>query len=367
MPGVTELSTELALVQALISTKLDQDDIRRLAERVGDWEHFLALLARHRVLSLAATRMPDGLTPSDIAQLMRQRAGQLARRTLMQAVEVSRLIRLFAAEQIPCLLLKGLPLSAMAHGDPLLRDCRDVDILVSPAMTRRAQELLQANGLRLVPERLEQLVRRYAYEAMFESPSGILIELKDRLHPISALQPAGTQDILDRRSSVTIADMKLPTMAPQDLLPYLCMHGARHCWFRLRWLADVAVMLSKLTEAELILLLDSAERDGVEVPLLEAISLAKDWLGLKIPESVRVRVKACKALSARRPLVERAVREMTPEGAPMESLGYRWAMYRAEYHLRPDLRYRLTVLERHLLLWSRQTLLRLWPSAGEAR
>src|SRR5206468_9642745 len=43
----------------------------------------------------------------------------------------------------------------------------------------------------------------------------------------------------------------LPTLATDELFAYLVVHGATHAWSRIKWLADVAALLSGLPEKEI--------------------------------------------------------------------------------------------------------------------
>ena len=43
----------------------------------------------------------------------------------------------------------------------------------------------------------------------------------------------------------------LCTFGDDDLFAYLCAHGAVHCWFRLKWLADVAALLAPKSTSDI--------------------------------------------------------------------------------------------------------------------
>jgi len=360
---IVELSAELALLLALLSAPPDQGEIRRRAALVGDWQHFLCLLRRHRVVSLAGLRLPADVIPDEIAAKIQQSKIGLARRTLLQVAEASRLIALLEAKDVPCLLLKGLPLSVRVYGAPLLRDCRDIDLLISPQALQRGLKVLGDAGLRMVKaERTWPLIRRYAHDILFTSPSGVTIELKARLHATPSLQSEQIDGMLARRTHLSVMGVEMPVMSKQDLLPYLCAHGARHCWFRLRWLADVAALLSTQDEADLDGLWAAAERSGIEVPVLEAMMLAGDWLGVDIPQRMVALAGDSRAVLGRRPLVERAVREVGANGDPMTIPGYQRLLDRSEYSLRPDLGYRLDVLERQTVVWGGGAIRRFFTS-----
>jgi len=39
------------------------------------------------------------------------------------------------------------------------------------------------------------------------------------------------------------AGRKIPTMAAERLLLFLCVHGAKHCWERMAWICDVSGLI----------------------------------------------------------------------------------------------------------------------------
>lgn len=72
--------------------------------------------------------------------------------------------------------------------------------------------------------------------------SGVTLDLHTRLSDNSQLIP--DIGISSQRQNVLIGvGHSLPTLATEDLLSYLCVHGASSAWFRLKWIADLAALL----------------------------------------------------------------------------------------------------------------------------
>ncbi|MGE5477527.1 MAG: nucleotidyltransferase family protein [Bacteroidales bacterium] len=320
---------------------------------VGDWPSFFALARRHRVFSLVAERLRAvRAVPAAIEEQLRGACRRHAVRNLQLASEARRLTAALEAEGIACAVLKGGALSMRAYGQPLLRDARDVDLLVAPHALSRAGAVLAAAGLRLEKpaaqwRAVQALFRRYSHEYMLSAPSGVVVELKTRLHPTGGLMPVSVSALLERRVRVSVAGLDLPGLADEDLLPYLCGHGARHCWFRLKWLADIAALATHgMPSSSLFDQLEAVRRLGGEVAVLEALLLAHDWLGADIPEAILVQARAHPLVARRRMLVEAAVR--APAMMPFADPAFERMADRSEYLLRADAGYRLAVLERHL-------------------
>ena len=102
-----------------------------------DWPLFLALVHRHRVISLTAATLSNaeaagvelGAEGVAAAEALRRRARAQSRNGLTQIAEATKLTRLLAQAGVACLQLKGAPLAVRAFGQPLLRDGRDIDML----------------------------------------------------------------------------------------------------------------------------------------------------------------------------------------------------------------------------------------------
>lgn len=346
-------SPEFALLLASIGGNTNGRTLYILAQQVKKWSFFLSLGRRHRVVSLIAQRLSTTCgIPPDVVRALQQGWRRHTAISLLQIAEGQRLTGLMEAEGIACLVLKGAPLSMRIYGQPTLRDARDVDLLIEPRSLRRVEEILETAGLRLEKPNYRRgigraLFRHYSHEYLLTAPSGILVELKTRLQPTGALLPLQVPAVLGRRVRISVSGTSLPTLADEDLLLYLCGHGARHCWFRLKWLADIAGLLIESTPEGLDSLLSSADRLGFEVPVLEALALAHDWLGSEVPEAILGRARQHPMVRRRRPLVEAAALETA--AMPFRKAGFERMVDYSEYLLRNDLGYRAAVLERHLM------------------
>ena len=344
-------AAEMALLLALLGGRPNSVEIDELAGAVTDWTCFLALARRHRVVSLVAKRLPPTAPPEKILAEFCQNSRQLSKLGMLQLAEARRLTELLESEGIACLLLKGAGLAIQTYGHPLLRDGRDIDLLVAPRHLQKTEILLSRAGLHMEkptaasPAR-KALYRRYSHEYQMLTPTGVIVELKSRLSPTPSLMSITADGMLDRRAHIAVAGVSLPVPGKEDLLLYLCGHGARHCWFRLKWLADIAALLADRNMETANRLLLDAERLGAEVPALEALQLAHDWLGSPLPAEILDRARSHPLVRRRIPLVEQAILTSTPPTEPH----FERMLNRAEYLLRPDAFYRLAVLERHAMV-----------------
>ncbi|HEY7808519.1 MAG TPA: nucleotidyltransferase family protein [Croceibacterium sp.] len=230
--------------------------IRDAAARVSDWEQFERVVARHRIAPLVR----DGLScatillPPAIDERLSRRAADRAIDSLVMARESVRLQRAMRAAGIPALILKGAAVGYLAYGDVGMKESWDIDLLTSPENAAPAHALLQALGYRVVePAGLasSQFERftRYAMEAVYRDPAtGLSVELHWRVARNRTLLP-GT-DVHSPAQSLPFAGDELLTFDDDTLFAYLCVHGTRHGWARLKWLADFAALIAPCSPAE---------------------------------------------------------------------------------------------------------------------
>ncbi|MET0273699.1 MAG: nucleotidyltransferase family protein [Phenylobacterium sp.] len=231
--------------------------VRRAAGAPIDWKRFLQVLTRQRVGALAR----DGLMRAEIpvppaaTAAMADIAKQTAVRNLQYAGEARALRRLFDDSGVPILFFKGATLARRAYGSIDLKHGRDIDILVSRDHVREAVGLLEQVGYRPVwpipgSEPLFSTWLDTAKEFEFLDPArGTRVELHwalvDNGWHRARLAAHLTRQAVDIGNGVV-----LETLGDDILFVYLCIHGARSGWFRLKWLADVAAILEASSAAD---------------------------------------------------------------------------------------------------------------------
>jgi hypothetical protein len=87
---------------------------------------------------------------------------------------------------------------------------------------------------------------------------------------------------------------RLATLADPLLFAYLATHGATHCWFRLKWLADLNAWLSHKSDDDVASFYAYAEGLGVEACAGQALLLCQQLLGYRIPAALAARLSSRK-------------------------------------------------------------------------
>ena len=206
-----------------------------------------------------------------------------------------RLQALLRIEGVPALFVKGAALAQLAYGTQALKHCRDIDLLVAPTDAERAFGVLEREGYRpvvpkgpLTPAQRRLVFRLHKDMELHHPERRLSVELHWRLidnpvllRSVSAASPTQTARVLN---------VELPTLADPLLFAYLATHGATHCWFRLKWLADLNAWLSGKSEAEVIGFYGCAEGLGVGACAGQALLLCRSLLGYRVPAPLEPRL-----------------------------------------------------------------------------
>lgn len=326
--------------------------IRASANQVADWGRFLRLIEYHRVgvLVFQALRAAATEIPAAVGAQLDAIVQSNAPHGLRLAAETVRLQNLLAAAAIPNLVLKGVALEQLAYGSIAAKQSRDIDLLVPPECAERALRLIERDGytLSLPAKTLSTIQRRalirYAREVEFTHPrTQMRVELQWR----AADNPVLLFGI-DAHSVAQIValseDTAVRTLAPDDLFAYLCVHGARHRWSRMKWLADLnALVMAKNAVVEQY---RHAQSVGAGLCAGQALLLCRDLFALELPGALARDLEAsnkCRRLVgvARAALVdpEAATERNTGIGAVANGLhnqwllGRGWAFYAAQWRL----------------------------------
>lgn len=294
-----ERSPSFRILGAVARAPFNQDalpEFGRLLDGPVVWPQVVAAAGRHRLLlplslSLhaagAMARLPVDARAALDAGLARHAAGALQCGAL--AVRVAA-----ACERagLPVLFLKGVALSQRLYGRMDLRGGGDVDILVPPERMAEVVEVLGGLGIHPssltaegLPETGRALHHLLHHEDFYrDARTGRRVEVHRRLSSNRHSLPWDFQDLWAGRRTVALGggQLAVPAFGPEVL--YLAMHGAGHGWERLRWLADVAVMLR--TPDAMAEALEAGSRVGLRVAVLHTLALARRWLGLALPSAV---------------------------------------------------------------------------------
>jgi hypothetical protein len=218
-----------------------------------DWRLFLSLAQFHRVQGLAWHPLYSASyhVPDAVAEHLRSDAEAIAATNLRASLESREIRDQFEKAGIALLFVKGLTLGGLAYSNPMLKMSWDIDLLIDEKQLQPAAELLRDRGYRqILPRSAARLAvwHRRQKESIWKRDE-LHVELHTRLADNRALIPG--IDVHSPCEEVEILPgISLPTLARDELVAYLGVHGASSAWFRLKWTADFAALLHASRDIE---------------------------------------------------------------------------------------------------------------------
>ncbi|MFA1508061.1 nucleotidyltransferase family protein [Priestia aryabhattai] len=216
-----------------------------------DWDYLLKLAMHHRVYPLVYLKLkeviPD-MTPVYVLQALEVEYKKNTFKMLHLTGEMGRISDLFTGNHVRSLFLKGPVVAYDLYGDISLRTSKDLDILIPETDLVKAETVLLKEGYKKekVDTVLNERKWRYHHIAYFHPKKKIQIEIHWRLHPRPMKEPT-FDELWKRRRTSLLTNQSISFLGEEDLFLYLIAHGARHGWFRLRWLKDIdQIIKSKL-------------------------------------------------------------------------------------------------------------------------
>lgn len=214
-----------------------------------DWDYFLKLAMHHRIYPLVYLKLKEvgsDLIPSQVLQTLQAHYQKNTFQMLHLSGEMERISELFTKNQVCSLFLKGPVVAYDLYDDISLRTSKDLDILIQKSDLENAEELLLKQGYTNTKETTTQNDKkgRNYHISYFHPYKKIEIELHWRLHPYPINQPT-FEELWERKRNSNFTSYPVLFLGKEDLLLYLSVHGARHGWFRLRWLKDIDQMLKQ--------------------------------------------------------------------------------------------------------------------------
>jgi hypothetical protein len=263
-----------------------------------DWPVLLVLAQDHGILGLVAIQLrdfPESAVPSEVRQKLRDWSRLHTLFTMNLTAEMFRIFDAFASAGVETLVIKGPVLSARCYDDPGLRRYGDLDLIVRDRDILRSTELMMSLGYEPKVPPAAILAKKIPGEYVFrQSSARLLVEFHTertfRYHP----RPLPLESLFRRQARVIIDSHGVPALSPEDELVLISIHGAKHFWEQLSYIADVAAFVSN-QDLDWARVRSSAEEVGGERMLNVGLRLAADVLGAPLPENVAALVRSDRA------------------------------------------------------------------------
>lgn len=251
LPRINTAAQILLLCSRETLTDAQARHIHELCTEIGDWDDFLRQ-ASFRMVVPFVNRHFQALEPSAVPrrvfEALHERTRSAAMGYLTMIAVQNRLVsEVLAPLGIPFLFFKGPSLAHRFYRNPVLRMCRDIDLLTRRRDMLRLGQRLRECGYQAYPgpewasDDALQFRQRFSGMMDWLSPEGVLIEMPTNLDTQWNRLP--TDELLANAGTVTVGGLELPIMPDSDFLAYMCRHHTRHHWARLHWIADLNVIL----------------------------------------------------------------------------------------------------------------------------
>ena len=189
------------------------------------------------------------------------------------------------AAGLSALAYKGPALAASLYGDINLRQMWDLDVLVDASSFPAARKVLGGLGYHPVfaHSRKQEAARmRSDCECeFFNSERNVMLDLHWQITAPHLAQRFCFENLWNRRRTVAIGQKPVSTLSAEDTTLVLAVHGGKHMWKRLSWLADFAESLRQ--DLNWHTLKSRASEAGAERMLWLALALAEGLLQAELP------------------------------------------------------------------------------------
>ena len=231
--------------------------------------------------------------PEEIHVTLRSFRDRIAQKNLYLAAEMLRLSGRFRAEGMIATPYKGPLLAAQAYGDFGLRQFVDLDFAIRQRDLPRATALLAADGYNAVFGAITADESRQSThsEYQFRRPAGnVIVEMQTEVTLRYFPRPLDFDALEGRVTRVAFAGGETLSFSPEDTLILLAVHGAKHFWERLLWIADIAELSQATPGIDWAKLFSLAEQMGVSRMVNLALYLADAMLEAPLPSDVGAKI-----------------------------------------------------------------------------
>jgi len=253
LSGTRHVSRETQIFDLLVAASSLESEIPREFLHEIDWDELLRQARHHSLLPLLTHRLLEStggsLIPNELRDQVRGDFQSRLRCNFGLLEEMKRILATWQNHGIAAMPYKGPALAQQLWGSFALRECSDLDFLVRREDIALAAEVLAEIGYRpetQIPSWLGSALLRDASELQFRHmKSNLLLELQWAPAPRTLAISYDEEELWRNRISVSLAGLTVTAPSPEDLLGLLVIHGWKHNWSKVIWVADVANLLDR--------------------------------------------------------------------------------------------------------------------------
>ena len=295
----TKFSEELKLIIHLTQNKLETEYQGNLAKI--DWDTFLELAIKHRVISHIlkhSTFLAEKIPISVYEKLIEIRL-EHSKRALNFAIHAIRIHEEFNEQNIKHCFFKGPLLSIDLYNDVGYRNFRDIDVLVNINDVERAKKIIEDFNFTCVypaiklTEKQKKINYSISHHYHFvHSIQGVEIELHWNMTNPKSFLGLETNNIIFNKENLKVSNYELPYISKIENLVYQAAHGSIHQWYRLFWLKDFSVLITKTYENELKSAYNLAKHLKLDKTFVQACMLSNQIYNSKKIDFIKSKIES---------------------------------------------------------------------------
>lgn len=208
-----------------------------------NWENLLTVASYQRLIPILHTALDKGCLPLEIRTRIDQAARQQRIRTAMLVEAFANLSTRFTQAGIPVMPVKGMYLAHRVYQSVNHRYFDDIDLLIPPAYSREAVQLMREQGYTIHPH--AETPDWHHLPPFWHEKSKVVIELHT-----DVVRRAGpgwdVAGIWQRAERGRIAGVETWLINPTDALIHTALHARHSLYRRLSFFLDAYLQLSHL-------------------------------------------------------------------------------------------------------------------------
>lgn len=276
-----------------IGVPLDTDRLSATLRAGVEWPTLQGLAVAHRcspLLHRLFSLVPCAAVPGPLREAVRRTYLASVARSATMGMTLAGARDLLDARGISLRVLKGPAMAALAYVDPSLREYEDLDLLVPRESFVEARRAFESVGFASRwPMSDGEVVAhmRAGWDSHLRcARTGVLVELTTGVCPAYFLNPP-QRDLWARPMAFRVDEQSFQTVSAVALPALLCVHGSKHAWDRLIWIADLAGLISRGHVPDWSAVVEVARGWGALRMLVVGVALAGRLLAGEPPPECR--------------------------------------------------------------------------------
>jgi hypothetical protein len=278
---------EHAVLLACAKARPDRQAVVRAAAAAPlDWPYLAAVADAHDLSPLVATNLKSSgaPVPPGVAAELDRRLVEAAAWSLSCTAQLVGVQAVLASRGIRAVAFKGPTLAVMVYSRATLRTFLDLDLLVPRRALGSVRRILAEHGYLNERNRaLDGLYPPAGREDGYLPPTAGLaaLEVHVAIAPWALAVQLDLDGMLARAIAIDVAGRSILTLAPEDLVLVIALHGLAHRWTFLKHVSEMDA-LSHL-DLDWGVVADRARAARMQRILFVAMLLARDLFGTAWP------------------------------------------------------------------------------------